>query len=66
MGHQDRYIHIAQNIPGDASKNDFAETRMAVSTHYQEIGIELSHLGQDRVGDCEGGEIMPNNLHSGI
>ena len=66
MGHQDGYIRIPENVPGDTSQDDFAETRMAVCTHDQEIGIELGHLGQYRVGDCEGGKIMPNHLRPGI
>jgi len=52
MRHQDWYVHILENVSGDTAENDFAETRMTVRAHNQEIGIELGCLGQDRVGDC--------------
>ena len=39
---------------------------MAVCAHDQEIGIELGHLGQYRVGNRHRGEIVPNDLRSGV
>ena len=49
MRHQYRHVHIFQDVARDPPKDHFAQARMAVRSHDQEIGIQLGHLGEQSI-----------------
>src|SRR6185437_12359711 len=47
--HQHRHRHRTQNTARDAAEDEFAQARMAVAAHDEEIGADVGRVRQDRV-----------------
>ena len=48
MRHQHRNRHGAEHIAGDAAPDEFAQARMAVAAHHDEIGAVVGRVREDR------------------
>jgi hypothetical protein len=48
---QDRQGHALKHVPGDAAQHYFAQTRMAITAHHDEVRRLLRGLIEDQAGD---------------
>ena len=53
MRHQHRHRHRAQDFPGRAAENEFAQSRMAIAAHDDEIGAGIGGMRENHAGDID-------------
>ena len=51
MRHQHRERHRAQDSPGRAAENEFAQSRMSITAHDDEVGAVVGGTRQNDAGD---------------
>ena len=53
MRHQHRHGHRAQYAAGHAPKHEFAQARVAVAAHHDEIDALIGRTGKQHVGNID-------------
>ena len=51
MRHEYRDGHSSQHAAGDTAKYELAQTRVAVTTHHNEIHVLISRMGEQHGGN---------------